>query len=153
MAAKNLQELLNTSDPLVQRRAKDVFETLYSESHAVLDHVIDPAVNNVLNELLRTRRLISQKFDSLIHKLMIADQYDKPNLTLVAVFGLYIDGAPRKQIAEKLHLAPSSVRNYINYIFKVFGLPYDPAKRYERYLQLRSLALAAGYIGEESTEP
>ena len=159
LASKNLQELLNTSDPQVQRRAKDVFEILYSESHTVLDHVIDPAVNidptvnNVVNELLRTRRLLSQKLVSLVFKLMAEDQYDKPNLTLVAVFGLYVDGASRKQIAEKLHLSPSSVRNYINHIFKVFELPYDPAKRYERYLQLRSLALAAGYIGEESTEP
>jgi DNA-binding NarL/FixJ family response regulator len=71
----------------------------------------------------------------------------------VAVFGLFVQGVSRKEIAAQLHLSTPTVRNYINHIFKSFDLPYNPAERDARRQQLRARALAAGYIGAETVKP
>ncbi|MCB0111745.1 MAG: response regulator transcription factor, partial [Caldilineaceae bacterium] len=54
-----------------------------------------------------------------------AQRRGRPNPVLLAVFGLYLDGATVKEIAQTLQRAPSSIRNYITLIYQIFELEAD----------------------------
>lgn len=153
LALVSMKPLQTSADPAVRQRAADVLEILESDPLTVLGEALDPPVRAVLVDLLLKRRLLPESLNHLTSLLMTAGQRNSPNPTLVAVFGLFVHGAPRKEIAAQLHLSAPTVRNYISHIFKCFELPYDPAERDVRRRQLRARALAAGYIGAEAGEP
>jgi len=86
---------------------------------------------------------------ALCQMLTTAERRNRPNPTLIAVFGLHIHGASRKQIADQLGISEAAVRNYITLIYKIFGLTYDPKYRGARLKMLRELARQAGLIPAE----
>ena len=153
LALVSMKQLQASADPAVRQRATDVLEILESDPLTVLGETLDPPVRAVLADLLTRRRLLPESLNDLTSLLMTAEQRKSPNPTLVAVFGLFVQGVSRKEIAAQLHLSTPTVRNYINHIFKSFDLPYNPAERDVRRQQLRARALAAGYIGAETVKP
>ncbi|MFM7581726.1 MAG: LuxR C-terminal-related transcriptional regulator [Caldilinea sp.] len=152
LALVSMKQLQTSADPAVRQRA-DVLEILESDPLTALGETLDPPVRAVLADLLTRRRLLPESLNHLTSLLMTAEQRNSPNPTLVAVFGLFVQGLSRKEIAAQLHLSTPTVRNYINHIFKSFELPYNPAERDVRRQQLRARALAAGYIGAETVNP
>jgi DNA-binding NarL/FixJ family response regulator len=106
-----------------------VLEILESDPLTALGETLDPPVRAVLADLLTRRRLLLESLKDLVSLLITAEQRNSPNPTLVAVFGLFVQGVSRKEIAAQLHLSTPTARSYINLIFKNFALPYNPAGR------------------------
>ena len=148
VGATAVQPLLQHGDPVVRRRALDVLDLLAVDPLHCLGPALDPRVRGVLAEALAGGLLLAKALPELAARLTTAAQHPQPNPTLVAVFALYLHGATRKEIAQKLGLSGAAVRNYINHLYKEFDLPYDSARRTERRQQLYTLACAAGYVPE-----
>jgi len=86
---------------------------------------------------------------ALQRRFTTAQQRNKPNPVLLAVFGLYVQGATVKEIATQLQRAPSSVRNYITTLYQIFELPLNNASGLQaRRKQLRMLAQQQGFIAQ-----
>ena len=78
---------------------------------------------------------------------MTAAHHPKPNPTLLAVFGLYVNGIDREEIAEQLGCSLPTVRNYITAIYEYFGLKAnDFATRRARWKALVALAQANQFM-------
>lgn len=145
-AVSAVQPLLHSAEPPVRRRALDVLEAIEGDPLAMLGAARDPSVRAVLSALLASGQLAAEGLVRLSDFLATAAQRPAPNPMIMAIFGLHVHGAPRKAIAAQLHLSEQAVRNYINHIYKVFGLPYEPMQRSARREQLRTRAEEAGYI-------
>lgn len=148
VGAAAVQPLLQHPAPTVRRRALDVLDLLAVDPLHCLGPALDPRVRGVLAEALGGGLLLAKALPELAARLTTAEQHHQPNPTLVALFALYVHGATREEIAQKLGLSDAAVRNYVNHLYKEFDLPYDSARRAERRQQLYTLARAAGYVPE-----
>lgn len=145
-ALSAVQPLLHSAEPPVRRRALDVLEAIEGDPLSMLGVDRDLSARAVLSALLTSGQTAAEGLVRLSDFLATAAQRPAPNPTIMAIFGLYVHGATRKAIAAQLHLSEQAVRNYINYIYRVFGLPYEPAQRRERREELHKRALEAGFI-------
>jgi tetratricopeptide (TPR) repeat protein len=152
LASEAVLPLLQKDNPAVCQRAVDILERLERGPLAVLGTIHEPRVRAVLSELLAMRRLRASALPKLAERLTGSGQSRRPNPTLLAVFGLYLYGATRQEIALRLHISSNVVRNYINQIYQAFRLSYQASQRDERRRQLWDLAQQAGYV-ETPSEP
>jgi tetratricopeptide (TPR) repeat protein len=143
-----LHTLETASSPAVRRRVEDVLALLDVQPLAHITETNDEAVRQVLDELLSSGKLRQQKLPQLARLLSTTRQSDKANPVLLATFGLYVHGSTRREIAQRLHLSETSIRNYIGEIYERFGLEDANGSRRARYLYLRRLAVEAGYVAE-----
>ncbi|MBX3011115.1 MAG: hypothetical protein KF832_06385 [Caldilineaceae bacterium] len=148
-----LLPLLQAAEPCIVHRAQTVL-TLLAEHDGDWLHwlttIPDEPVRQALEKLLREDVLRKEKLPELKRTLTTAQQRDKPNPVLIAVFGLYLQGANLKTIAAQLQRAPASIRNYISTIYQIFDLPSDGyASLRERRQQLRNLARQRGFLGAQ----
>jgi len=144
-----LQPLLGHADETVRRRAFDILENLNADPLSILGPIADETVRKTLGQLIASGRLTVTGLPALCQMLTTAERRNRPNPTLIAVFGLHVHGASRKQIADQLGISEAAVRNYITLIYKIFGLTYDPEYRRARLKMLRELAQQAGLIPAE----
>jgi DNA-binding NarL/FixJ family response regulator len=110
-------------------------------------HLPDERAKRVLLTLLESEQLRPAAYPRLEQELMTAAHHRKPNPTLLAVFGLYVNGVEREEIAEQLSCSLPTVRNYITAIYEHFGLKAnDFATRRARWKALVALAQASHFI-------
>jgi tetratricopeptide (TPR) repeat protein len=112
-----------------------------------LAHLSDVPAKHVLAGLLQNGKLRRDAFARLQVELTTAATRSKPNATALAVFGLYVHGATREEIARQLTCTVANVRNYVTLIYTHFGLAAKNfTSRDERRRELARLARAKGYI-------
>lgn len=119
-----LTAMLDEGDPRLAQRVRPILALLTAEPDAWLTWLAaidDEPVRQVLETLLRHQRLQRANLAELQATLTTA-QRGKTNPVLIAVFGLYLQGATIKEIAVQLQRAPSSIRNYVTTIYQIFGL-------------------------------
>lgn len=138
--------LLQHPELIVRRRALDVLESLNADPLSVLGSIPDDTVRKVLTQLIASNRLSAAGLPRLCQILTTAEKRNTPNPTLVAVFGLHVDGATREEIVDRLGISGAAVRNYITLIYRIFNLTYDPKQRKQRQETLRALTQQAGFI-------
>ena len=109
----------------LRRAAGELLAALATRTTFTLAHVADARVRRVLEELFNAGQLRRDGFLRLQERLITAQQRRTVNATAVAVFGLYLHGVPRDEIAERLGLSLASVRNYITLFYQVFDLPKE----------------------------
>ncbi len=103
----------------------------------------------VVEQLLLEGKLNREYFPRLQAKLRTADHFRTPNPTLVATFGLYVNGATREAIAQALGCSIFTTRHYISVIYQHFDIASNQALgSHLRRQQLLILARACGYISE-----
>lgn len=145
-----LLALLAEDDPLLGQRVRPILALLDGKDETWLSWLAtidDAPVRQALEQLFRQVGLRHETLPALQATLTTAQQRDKPNPVLIAVFGLYIQGATIKEIATQLQRAPSSIRNYVTTIYQIFGLaPSDYPSLQARRAQLRALARDRGFI-------
>lgn len=146
MGVAAIQPLLQHPDLVVRRRALDVLESLNADPLSILGPIPDDTVRKVLAQLIASNRLSVAGLPRLCQILTTAEKRNTPNPTLVAVFGLHVDGATREEIADWLGISGAAVRNYITLIYRIFNLTYDPKQRKQRQETLRALTQQAGFI-------
>ena len=145
-----LLKLNQHPDTAVRQRALNLQLSLTNHSIDILAEVTDSTVKTILQELLQNGPLRPDKFPQLQQKLATAKYRHKFNPTCVAVFGLYLKGSTRQQIAHKLNCSPATVRNYITIIYQAFHLQSDSGGgTLARKEQLRQLAEAEGFVRPE----
>lgn len=144
-----IQPLLSHADETVRHRALDILENLNTGPLSILGSIADETVKKALEQLLASGRLTVAGLPALCQMLTTAEKRNRPNPTLIAVFGLHVYGASRKQIASQLGISEATVRNYITRVYKIFGLTYDPEHRRERLRMLYELARQAGFIAAQ----
>jgi len=146
-----LSPLVDDADPLVAHRVRTVLTLLaeYEDDWLHwLTHIADEPVRRVLEDLLGHDYLRKEKLPELKRILTTAQQRDKPNPVLIAVFGLYLQGANLKMIATQLQRAPTSIRNYISTIYQIFDLPPENyTSLHARRQHLYNLAQQRGFLG------
>lgn len=151
VARPALLALLATDDPLLEQRVRPILALLDAQDErwlAWLATIDEAPVRQVLEELFRQAGLRHEQLAELQATLTTAQQHDKANPVLMAVFGRYVQGATIKEIATQLQRAPSSIRNYVTSIYQIFGLaPSDYPSLQARRAQLSHLARQRGFVG------
>lgn len=147
-AVSLLSRELPHASPTTRRRIEDILESLNAASLPDLSWISDPIIRSVLVELLRSGRLRADHFLSLQRKLTTAQKRNTFNPVVVAVFGLYVHGFGRKEIARRLGRSEPTVRNYITFIYEQFGLHETPMieSRFDRRIKLREVSQKEGFI-------
>jgi tetratricopeptide (TPR) repeat protein len=129
-------------------RVQALLQLLDSLRGDELAHLPDSASKRVLRGLLQEGLLRRAEFARLQEELTTARLRRTPNATVLAVFGLYVNGYSRTQIAERVECSLENVRNYITLIYHQFGLPSSEFhNRRERWRRLVELARERGFIG------
>ena len=101
----------------------------------------------VIEELLGQGELCAETYHELENELMTAHNRQSPNPTIIAVFGLYIKGWTRAEIAKTLACSSENVRNYITLIYQHFDLPVERFRNREaRKQKLIEVARVRGFI-------
>ncbi|MEZ4713941.1 MAG: hypothetical protein R3A44_42545 [Caldilineaceae bacterium] len=143
-----LQKLLYHTAPATAQHAYRLLHGLGDAVADLLVHLPDGAAKTVLATLLESGQLIPAAFLRLEQELMTATHRQKPNPTLLAVFGLYVNGASRAEIAEELACSASNVRNYITAIYEHFDLEAgEYSSRRVRWRSLVEKAREQGFVG------
>lgn len=140
-------KLLDTTDDIeLRRRALRLQQRITGNVDPVAHLPASPS-KRVLEELLIEGNLRAEAYRELETELMTATNRLTPNPTIIAVFGLYLKGQARTEIADELECSTENVRNYITIIYNYFGLPaYRFHKREARRQKLIEVARARGFI-------
>lgn len=142
-----LTALLHGSDPGAAHKAYRLLHSLGDTISDLVAHLADGPAKKVLLTLLESGQLCTAAYPRLERELMTALHRPKPNPTLIAVFGLYVTGMSREEIAERLECSLSGVRNYITAIYEHFGVKADEfATRRARWLRLVEVVQKQGFI-------
>lgn len=142
-----LRALLYTATPAIAQRAYRLLHCLGDTVTDLVAHLPAGPAKTVLAALLERGNLIPAAYPRLEQELMTATHRPKPNPTLMAVFGLYVNGASRDEIAEQLDCSLPGVRNYITAIYDHFGVKAQAfATRRARWLRLVETARENGFV-------
>lgn len=143
----SLKLLEKTDDIELRRRVHRLQQIIRGFSVSTLNQVSGGPNRQVIQELLGQGDLCAETYHELEHELMTAHHRQCPNPTIIAVFGLYIKGRTRAEIAKTLACSLENVRNYITVIYQHFDLP---AQRFQgreaRKQKLIEVARARGFI-------
>lgn len=113
----------------------------------LLQGVESPALHAVLRELLTSGLLRVSAFPALCLALGKGEEADPRAFLLCAIFGLYVNDVPRKEIAARIHESEAVVRHAIRRIFERLAadlLAVDSTNARKSGLGQR--ARAAGYV-------
>lgn len=142
-----LTRFLHNDDLEARRRVYRLLHIISGETTNMLAHLPEGAGKSVLLMLLREGRLRADRYPLLEQELMTASYRRSPNVTLLAVFGLYLTGASRAEIAEQLGCSVENVRNYITQIYHHFGVTANTfTTRKARWQRLVELVRLRGFI-------
>ncbi|MCE7982376.1 MAG: hypothetical protein DYG89_14370 [Caldilinea sp. CFX5] len=140
-------KLLDTTDDIELRRQALRLQQMITGSTDPVTHLSASPSKRVIEELLAQGNLRAEAYRELEAELMTAANRLTPNPTIIAVFGLYLKGWTRADIAEELQCSTENVRNYITIIYNHFGLPaYRFHKREARRQKLIEVAQTRGFI-------
>jgi len=146
-AAPALKLLEKSEDIDLRRKGYRLHQTVTGLEVDPLAHLKESPSKHVLRDLLTQGDLRPDLYPVLEHELMTAPQRQMPNPTIVAVFGLYVSGFARGDIAKRLNCSLENVRNYITVIYQHFGLSAHRYKGRElRRQKLIEVARARGFI-------
>jgi tetratricopeptide (TPR) repeat protein len=114
--------LLDDPRERVRLKAESILRTLgATEVLQVLDAERSAATRSALLDHLRAQRLPLTQLIRLEKRLRTAEYYNSYNWNRVAIFGYYVTGQfSREEIAQRVQLAESTVRNYITKIRQAF---------------------------------
>lgn len=142
-----LQRHTPYEDAAARTHAQRILRLIAGHHLPELAHLPDSPSKRALTTLLQNGQLRRERFNELEARFTTAQRRRKPNPTALAVFGLYIHGYSREEIAVQLNCSVANVRNYITLTYHHFGLPNDSAaSREARRQHLVQLARARGYI-------
>lgn len=145
--ADALRALLYKDNALARLRTGKLLTLLNGYAFTELIDLDSTQSKRVIEELLQTGQLRPEGFVALKQLLMTARQRQTANPTLLAAFGLYINGYPRKEIAKQLGCSVANVRNYINLMYHIFGVGNEGfASRQDRQQQLVEIARKHRFI-------
>lgn len=143
----SLKLLEKTDDIELRRQVYRLQQIIRGFSVSTLDQVRDSPNKQVIQELLGQGELCAETYHELESELMTAHNRQYPNPTIIAVFGLYIKGWTRAEIAKTLSCSLENVRNYITLIYQHFDLPAARFQsRESRKQRLIEVARARGFI-------
>lgn len=143
----SLKLLEKTDDIELRRQIHRLQQIIRGYSISTLDQVCDSPNKNVIQELLGQGDLCAEAYHKLENALMTAHHRQYPNPTIIAVFGLYIKGRSRAEIAKTLSCSLENVRNYITLIYQHFDLPAQHFQSREAWKQkLIEVARERGFI-------
>ncbi|MEZ4662668.1 MAG: hypothetical protein R2911_34405 [Caldilineaceae bacterium] len=142
-----LRPLLEHAAAAVREQSRHLVEMLDGNPLIHLGDVKDERIRDVLETLLAQGVLQPSGFARLQAKLTTAQTRRTSNSVLVAVFGLYINGVGRAEIAKRLGRSPAGIRNYITTIYAIFNIPPQGFRNHiERFEHLQALAREEGFI-------
>ena len=142
-----LHKLLSSDSVSARTRAGHLLHLIEGQAFDELKGLKDVTYRPILEELLYHGQLQRNGLARLTQLLMTAQQRKTPNVTLLTVFALYVNGYTRIEIAEKLGCSVANVRNYINLLYHIFEIPNEGFQhRRDRQKRLAELARTQGFI-------
>lgn len=142
-----LKLLEKTADIELRRTAYRLIQVINGITVDPLAHLRDSPSKQALQAMIVNGQLRPEAYTTLEQELMTANNRFHPNPTIVAVFGLYVNGAPRADIAKQLGCSIENVRNYITSIYQYFALPVHRfPTRESRKTKLIEIARERGFI-------
>jgi len=142
-----LRILLYSDNPVVRQRAGQLLTLLEGYTFTELADLDDTQSKRVIEELLQSGKLRRAGFVVLKQLLITARQRKTSNVTLLAAFGLYVNGYTRAEIAKKLGCSVANVRNYINLVYHVFAIGDEGfSSQKDRQKRLMEIVRERGFI-------
>ena len=142
-----LERLLEGESHEGRAHAHRVLQLMEVRDLDELAHLSDTPAKRVLSGLLQSGKLRRDAFARLQAELATAATRPKANATALAVFGLYVNGYSREEIAKQVDCTIANVRNYITLVYQRFGLcARGFGSREGRRRELVRLARTKGYI-------
>lgn len=142
-----LKLMEKTDDIELRRQIYRLQQVIRGYNVSSLEQVRDSPNKQVIQELLGQGDLCAETYHELENELMTAHHRQYPNPTIIAVFGLYIKGRSRAEIAKTLSCSLENVRNYITLIYQHFELPAQRFQSREaRKQKLIEVARTRGFI-------
>lgn len=142
-----LTRYLHHDDIEARRRVYRLFHIISGATTNLLAHLPEVPGKAVLQRLLHEGVLRADRYPFLEQELMTANYRRLPNVTILAVFGLYINGVSRADIADQLECSVANVRNYITQIYQHFGVAAKAfSTRRARWQRLVDIARERGFI-------
>ena len=138
---------LHHDDLEARRRVYRLLHIISGATANLLAHLPEVPGKAALMRLLCNGELQAERYPYLEQELMTANYRRLPNVTLLAVFGLYINGVSRNEIATQLECSIENVRNYITQIYRHFGIAARAfSTRRARWQRLVEIARERGFI-------
>ena len=142
-----LTALWHGADGAAAQRAYRLLQSMGDPIDELVFHLPDCPAKTVVITLLRNGQLCPATYPKLEYTLMTAIHRPKPNLTLLAIFGLYVNGVTREVIVEQLDCSLPGVRNYITAIYEHFGVGTEGfATRRARWQRLVEVVTGLGFL-------
>lgn len=142
-----LKALEKSEDIELQRQVFRLQQIIRGINSKTLEQVRESPNKPIIEELLGQGDLCAETYHELENELRTAHHRPYPNPTIIAVFGLYIKGYSRTEIAKTLGCSLENVRNYITVIYQHFELPAQRFQSREaRKQKLIEVARKRGFI-------
>ena len=142
-----LTPFLHHDDIEARRRVYRLLHIISGATANLLAHLPEVPGKAALMWLLRDGALRADRYPFLEQELMTANYRRLPNVTMLAVFGLYINGVSRTDIATQLECSIENVRNYITQIYQHFGVSAQAfSTRRARWQRLVEVSRERGFI-------
>lgn len=143
MLRKHIGEELQAAS----REQREVIDFSNGAVEKLLQPVTSPVVCGVLRELLTSGVLRFSSFSALCQALGNGETSDARTFLLCAIFGLYLSGVPRKEIAIRIGKSEGVVRHAIRQLYERLAPELlEMTSTKARKVGLVERARAAGYV-------
>ncbi|MCB0048410.1 MAG: tetratricopeptide repeat protein, partial [Caldilinea sp.] len=143
---RTLQEAACAGNGALSVEATDLLTILGEPPLHHLDDVEDGSARSIIAAAVVGGQIVASALPDLFRQLRTAQERERDNPTVVAIFLLHTQGAPNQEIATTLSCSTSTVSHSLQSIYESLGVERSSGTRAEQRAALRRAAQARGLL-------
>ncbi len=143
---RTLQEAACAGNGALSAEATDLLTILGEPPLHHLDNVEDAGARSVIAAAVVDGQIVATALPDLFRQLRTAQERERDNPTVVAIFLLHTQGLPSQEIAAALSCSPSTVSHSLQSIYDALGVGRTTGTRAAQRAALRRAAQARGLL-------
>lgn len=143
---RTLQEAACAGNGALSVEATDLLTILGEPPLHHLDGVEDGSARSIIAAAVVDGLIVASALPDLFRQLRTAQERERDNPTVVAIFLLHTQGAPNQEIATTLSCSTSTVSHSLQSIYESLGVERSSGTRAEQRAALRRAAQARGLL-------
>ncbi len=141
-----LQGAACAGDGALSAEATDLLTILGEPPLHHLNDVEDGSARSIIAAAVVDGQIVASALPNLFRQLRTAQERERDNPTVVAIFLLHAQGAPSQEIATVLNCSASTVSHSLQGIYESLGVDRNSGTRAEQRAALRRAAQARGLL-------